>query len=223
MAPTKLLVCAVLLAMVASSCSWLFPPKLTKDGAIVVGPPGEWNRQPRISVPKPEATIGEFVVVGGMLTPRRSYSTTVLQDGRVLFAGGELWTGNSATYYSSAELYEPGARRFRGAGSMRVARSDHTAVLLRDGRVLIFGGRNALGQPAELFDPSTDRFSLTGKPVGGVSDHCAILLNDGRVLIGGYGWKFEIYDPAHGRFRESSHLHLTPTSPAMVVQPDGGV
>jgi hypothetical protein len=49
------------------------------------------------------------------------------------------------------------------------------------------------------------------------------LLNDGRVLIGGYGWKFQIYDPAHGRFRESSHLHLTPTSPAMVLQPDGGV
>ena len=222
MGPTKVLGGAVLLSMLAGSCSWFFPPKLTKDGAIV-GSPRHADLEPRISVPTPEATIGEFVVTGARLTAGRLYSATVLEDGRVLFAGGELWTGNTASYFSSAELYEPGARKFRAAGSMQVARSGHTAVLLRDGRVLIFGGSNTVGQPAELFDPSADKFSLTGKPVGGVSDHCAILLNDGRVLIGGYGWKFQIYDPAQGRFRESSHLHLTPTSPTMVLQRDGGV
>ena len=74
-------------------------------------------------------------------------------------------------------------------GQMTVARFDHAAVLLRNGRVLIMGGleRNGEMQPsAELFNPVTGRFTRTAEPEAnhgwGVT---ATLLPDGKVLVAG--------------------------------------
>ena len=217
MARVRSLAGAAFLAMVASSCSWLFPPSLTAHGN---GPPhGLGYRQPQTSVVSPEALIGEFVVTGAMMMPRSYHTATLLHNGRVLIAGGDSWTGNSMTYLASAELYDPIARTFGAAGNMHAARADHVATLLRDRRVLIVGG----ARTAELFDPRTGTFSLTGRPVEGLGIASAILLIDGRVLITDGGGKFEIYNPSTGRFRETSHLHLAPTARAMDLQPDGKV
>lgn len=67
---------------------------------------------------------------------------------------------------------------------MSLARSGHTATLLKDGRVLVAGG----GDRAEIFDPKTVTFAQAAGSLDQPRHFStATLLADGRVLIvGGY-------------------------------------
>ncbi|MHC1727683.1 MAG: kelch repeat-containing protein [Syntrophobacteraceae bacterium] len=96
-----------------------------------------------------------------------------------------------------------------GTGSMLTGRTEHTATLLPDGRVLVVGGHNNVGvflNSAELYDPLTMTWSAAAPLLGaGRTDHTATLLPDGKVLVaGGYtsvigvSADAEIYDPAPG-------------------------
>jgi hypothetical protein len=104
---------------------------------------------------------------------------------------------------------------FVPAGSMHVARSRHSATLLKSGKVLILGGDDS----AELFDPVSGSFSVIGPPVTGRLNATATLLADGRVLIaGGLGLtggsdgflpilnSAEIFDPATGTFSATGSM-----------------
>jgi len=99
-------------------------------------------------------TTGAFVAAPPMSIARSAHTTTVLPDGRVLVAGGSI--GTAAT--NAAEIFDPAATANAWtpvAGGMIQARSNHTASLLADGRVLFAGGDNA-GAPTaslEVFDP----------------------------------------------------------------------
>jgi WD40 repeat protein len=87
---------------------------------------------------------------------------------------------------------------------MTRARSNHTATLLSDARVLIAGGSGDAS--AELYDPKSGTFSPTGSMTADRSYHTATRLSDGRVLIaGGIGngvenSSAELYDPKTGTF-----------------------
>jgi hypothetical protein len=81
----------------------------------------------------------------------------------------------------------PKSGNFSPTGSMAIARGQHTATLLSDGRVLIAGGGNSSGSPtsAALYDPKTGTFGPTGSMTAALFNHTATLLPDGRVLIAG--------------------------------------
>ncbi|MEI7473275.1 MAG: kelch repeat-containing protein [bacterium] len=79
---------------------------------------------------------------------------------------------------------------YKCEGKMKIERADHTATLLKDGRILITGGKNhneadRYPASAEIFDPVTLKSHKTGKRNVSRMFASAVLLNDGRVLITG--------------------------------------
>jgi hypothetical protein len=129
-----------------------------------------------------------------MAVGRDDHTATLLQDGRVLIAGGE---GESAP--SSAEIYDPGTGTFTTTGSLITGRLLQAAVLLANGNVLIVGG-TATGPglaSAELYSPATGMFTALGNMTQARSYPAAALLADGRVLItGGAGADYQPLDSA---------------------------
>jgi hypothetical protein len=83
---------------------------------------------------------------------------------------------------------------WKATGSMSTPRWQFTATVLRDGRVLVVGGRatpdesgpHAVGlASAELYDPRTRAWTATGSLHSPRAQHTATLLLDGRVLVEG--------------------------------------
>ena len=119
-------------------------------------------------------------------------------------------------------------------GSMVTPRSEHTAVRLLDGRVLVVGG-NGGGEfdapTAELYDPSTGTWSTTGSMLNPADGPPPVVLLDGRVLVGDvvdgsngnpdvYG--SELYDPATGTWSATGDTVGSWGPPAVALQ-DGRV
>jgi hypothetical protein len=130
------------------------------------------------------------------------------------------------------------AGTFTATGSMLTARTEHTATLLPNGKVLIAGG---LSQDllqglssAELYDTSTGSFSPTGSMSVPRSLHTATLLPDGRVLIAG-GFKgfvnqtydatatAELYDPDTGIFTPAGQMSVPRSSHTATLLNSGKV
>jgi hypothetical protein len=143
---------------------------------------------------------------GSMHHARIVHTATLLNDGRVLIAGG--YSGGVS---SSAEIYDTKFRSFVETGSLHVAGCKHTAGLLPDGRVLIAGGSDSRGwngnlDSAEIYDPSKARFTFT-PPLNDsrfkLPDQAA-LLPAGKLLIAGGSKSVEIFDPVSGRLLVAS-------------------
>ena len=78
------------------------------------------------------ATVPEnvlFTPTGSLNDARWGHTATLLQDGKVLIAGGISGDG-----YLATELYDPVAGTFTLTGSLQQALSRHTATLLANGK-----------------------------------------------------------------------------------------
>jgi hypothetical protein len=120
---------------------------------------------------------------------------------------------------------------FVSIGNMAIARSEHTATLLLDGRVLIAGGTQNAAHSAELFDPASGSFTPANTSMIQVrTGHCATTLRDGRVLIVGGGDgngnlfnTAEIFDPGTQGFTATGDLNQTRTGATATLLPSGRV
>ena len=83
---------------------------------------------------------GAFVDAGSMREGRQQHTATLLDDGRVLIAGGYWSDGRQGRALASAEMYDPASATFAPIGPIGIPRQEHVATRLADGRVLIVGG-----------------------------------------------------------------------------------
>ena len=133
---------------------------------------------------------GKWTSTGSMTIARFNHTATLLSNGKVLVAGGSC-SYTSCTALASAELYNPATGKWTLTGSMHVARENHTATLLANGKVLVAGGDDgntpfdmAIAS-AELYDPSIGTWTLTGSMHVARFHHSAVKLADGSVLVVG--------------------------------------
>lgn len=139
---------------------------------------------------------------------RAFHTATLLNDGRVLIAGGAAEVGVSVESLRSALIIDPTDPtkvKLSDVITLRKARSGHTAVSLADGRVILIGGRERVmtaSRPEdhnylrsiEVFDPTKNLFAIPADATGvnavelGFArfGHTSTLLADGKnILVAG--------------------------------------
>lgn len=191
--------------------AWLFAGGLGFDGTT--GPSGTLD----------SAAVyqdGAFSLLAARMATRRyDHPAVPLADGRVLLLGGLPRPGSDIPASTACEIFDPALKQFSATGSLALPRAGHTATLLKDGRVLVVGGRDSTclltcspvtWRSAELYDPATGAFSPAGAMSQGRYGHTATLLPDGRVLIAGgttpdlpdtdISSLVEVFDPATRQF-----------------------
>jgi len=169
-----------------------------------------------------------------------AHTATLLNDGRVLIAGGTHVDGVAR---ARSELFDPRANRWTRAADMIHARAAQAATLLADGNVLVSGGETGLGifpievlASAEIYHPASNSWTAVAPMHTPRRWHSSVRLHDGRVLvIGGTNLapgsplpaaeqeQAEVYDPK----RDSWSLAGTGLPPlsgqAATLMPGGAV
>ena len=200
------------------------------DGRVLVIGGGSDGEDQTATALLYDPATGTSTPVGPMVSPDRSIGPAVrLLDGRVLIIGDGM-----------AQIFDPTTMRFAPVGAMVDPRAGAAVALLRDGRVLVAGGRVPGGgvrpdlSTAELFDPATLTFSATG-PIGTPGYGGAMAtLPDGRVFAApsltaeASDPTAEVYDPGTGSFSAAGTLRERPGDgtfevSAAIVIPDGRV
>ena len=174
------------------------------------------------------ARDGAVSMIADMATRRAAHTATLLDNGKVLIAGG--FPGDQSGL-SSTELFDPATAGFGPGPVMGEARSGHTATRLPDGKILVAGGHNGdYLSSTEIYDPATNRFEPIEPMTMARSGHTATLLTNGKVLIvggTGAGWTFlsqaELFDPRTRTFERTGGMLVARESHTATMLADGKV
>ncbi|MGH9182667.1 MAG: Kelch repeat-containing protein [Acidimicrobiales bacterium] len=101
---------------------------------------------------------GTWTAVSSLASPRSGETATLLDDGRVLVAGGEAVSRGTRRSLASAEVFDPSTRRWRSGGEMSCFRSEQDAARLGDGSVLVVAGDATFPGKAPIAQSCADRY-----------------------------------------------------------------
>jgi len=151
---------------------------------------------------------GKITPTGRMRTARAGATLQMLPSGDVLAIGGDTG-GGMAGATDKVERYEVASGQWKTAGLLSMRKDGIVTCGLKDGSVLIVGGKPVAGNPdlarqAEIYDPAAQKT----QPLPARATHAhstgakTLTLEDGRCLIAsdGPGANLEIYDPVQRAF-----------------------
>lgn len=178
--------------------------RLAGGEVLVFGGSDPDTRAPLTSVERYIPAEHRWKAAADMHQQHACPAAALLRDGRVLVAGGCDVGSGTVSASVTAELYDPAADRWAPVGPLGEGRSDATATIMTDGRVLVVGGAVGAGlgmkptSSTELYDPRTGRWISAPTPSRACLAHTATELADGRVLLLGCdGWPL-VFSPPPG-------------------------
>ena len=200
-----------------------FPAVTLSDGRVLVAGGGDQGATfTNVDIYDPDT--GSWQPTGALGIARESHTATLLADGRVLVVGGTAKVSSVAAV--SAELYDPATGTWTPAAPLPWDIGG-TAVLLRDGRVLLTGR----GASTLLYNPAAGTWSPAAPMARAREAHTATVLSDGKVLVvGGFGnaqpdtpYTAEVYDPATDTWTSVGPLTASRIHHAAARMADGRV
>lgn len=160
------------------------------------------------------------VALSGAATLTFTSTVPWLLDGQLLLQlGSSLKTTGGVPYNGTTPVVFSAAPTSDRTASALIQASSAAAVTLRDGRVLLIGGKGpnpAALATCVLFDPAAGTVTATGSLVKARLGHQAVLLADGRVgVLGGQDGNtmittIEVWSPATGAWTETAGVTTVP-------------
>ena len=115
---------------------------LTDGGALAIGGTDDGVERTSDRVRRFDPGSGRWAPVAPMLTPRIGPQVAVLDDGRMLVAGGAITQDDEirSEALRSTEIFDPTTNGWSTADDLLEPREGGLAVVLEDGSVLVLGG-----------------------------------------------------------------------------------
>ena len=151
--------------------------------------------------------------------PRSGGATaTVLQDGRVLFVGGN---GNEDVSLKTTEIYDPIKNKFYKTADLNEARVSHSAILLKNGDVLVAGGdkyekgkgRTSL-KSAEIYKTKENKFVKISDMNEQMFIGKMYLLENNNVVILSNPNEIQIFNIKTNTFEKMQGIQYVPKGPS---------
>ena len=122
---------------------------------------------------------GTWTLLGDMKVARARHSATLLNNGKVLIAGG----GEGSN--SRAEVYNPATAASAYTERMVTSRTRHLAVKLGNGSVVVVGGVNSTGElrTVEAYNPATNAWTAKAPMLVRRAFHTLTQLQSGKLLV----------------------------------------
>lgn len=198
----------------------------------VGGQPAGYIAQVAAPTDVPTTPSPGWTDAAAMPEARAQFASEVLEDGKVLVAGGQ----STGSPLSSARLYDPQANTWSPAGEMSAARlfTGDASVRLDDGRVLVAGGYTSTSPEtataaSDLYASASNAWSTTGSMAIARYDHNLVKLGDGRVMaIGGASGgsalaSAEVFDPQSGTWSPVPSMSTARKQASATLLPSGRV
>lgn len=173
------------------------------SGDVLIGGGGSYTTLFGLRIPAIDNHAQTFVFATGtwtsevsMKADRAGASAVLLNDGRVLVAGGIGGSLTSPNHLASSETYDPVTTKWTSRGAMSTARSGMPLLVLPGThKVLAAGGATGTSVTApiptdlvELFDPTSNAFTVvTPLPEPRAGSAALVLGSNHAALFGGVG------------------------------------